>query len=65
MCIFNLVLGIILILFYIYLLNNVLFVLLMGYGWVEDVVRRFEGKIDYYFIGKEIGKDYLFILELF
>lgn len=65
MCIFNLVLGIILILFYIYLLNNVLFVLLMGYGWVEDVVRRLEGKIDYYFIGKEIGKDYLFILELF
>lgn len=65
MCIFNLVLGIILILFYIYLLNNVLFVLLMGYGWVEDVVRRLEGEIDYYYIGKEIGKDYLFILELF
>lgn len=39
--------------------------LLMGYGWVEDVVRRFEGKINYYFIGKETGKDYLFILELF
>lgn len=53
-------------LFYIYLLNNVLFVMLMGYGWVEDVVRRLEGKIDYYFIGKEIEKDYyLIILELF
>lgn len=53
-------------LFYIYLLNNVLFVLLMGYGWDEEVVRRLEGEIDYYFIGKEIEKDYyLFILELF
>lgn len=44
------------ILFYIYLLNNVLFVMLMGFGWVEDVVRRLEGKIDYYFIGKEIER---------
>lgn len=53
-------------LFYIYLLNNVLFVLLIGYGWDEEVVRRLEGEIDYYFIGKEIEKDYyLFILELF
>lgn len=53
-------------LFYIYLLNNVLFVLLMGYGWDEEVVRRLEGEIDYYFIGKEIEKDYyIFILELF
>lgn len=47
-------------LFYIYLLNDVLFVLLIGYGWDEEVVRRLEGEIDYYFIGKEIEKDYYF-----
>lgn len=50
---------------YIFIKQYVSLVLPTGYGWAEDVARRFEGKTDYHSTGKETGKDHPFILEPF